>query len=90
MFGVVLYIGLVIETLYSRTLKFLSHVKKAELATNIVNGLRSRPPKITFSIQNYHKNGKSKILTHKADEPYLFFEWLDTSPDAAVVEYVKL
>lgn len=33
---------------------------------------------------------RTRVNTHRANEPFLFYEYVDTSPDASSIEYIKM
>lgn len=84
-----------------KTNSFLRNLTLGENIFSEINENRNNPPVITFHVQNYHyktkttrRNGKThhervRVNTHSATEHFRYSEWIDTSPDASAVEYVK-
>jgi len=56
----------------------------------MVNQLKTERPLVFFDIANYYKNSKGhKVFTHRATEPYRYFEWLDQTADSGALSYLK-
>jgi TMEM151 family len=82
----------------STTFKYLSHVISFKDVVNMINNLRMTAPRLEMRIQCYHeelrtrtvhRNGDThfetymeRVNTHHASAPFLFYEWIDMSPDA--------
>lgn len=58
----------------------------------MIEKFRTSPPKVLFKIKCWHpKDGSEtdKIVTHTAEEPYRFAEWMDQSPSSSLINYVN-
>ncbi len=92
---------MIIESFCSRTYAFFSNIESANRGQEVINAVRVNPPAVKFDIQNYHfetrverRNGNThvkqvRVNTHHADKPFAFCEWMDISPEASAIDYVK-
>ena len=90
------YILMVAEGMRSRTAAYLSNIKPADYVTCHINEMKMKSPQINYFIENYHtednpndSEGTIRVVTHAAREPFRFSEYLDKSPDASAVEYMR-
>ena len=89
----IFYIIMLIETAFSRTRTYLTHVEHTSKVQSIIDEIKAKPPKVFFYIQCYHfelrtrvrtRNGRTRVETynervntHTAKEPFRFVEWVD-------------
>jgi len=88
--GIVLYIVYLCECAASKTNDFLSNIEHCEKTESMVSQLKSERPLVNFDIANYYNNSKNRrVYTHRANEEYRYFEWLDQTADAGALSYLK-
>jgi hypothetical protein len=95
------YLFMIIECCVCSTRKFIYNLTLGENIFGEINENRNKAPKVTYHVQNYHyetktrkQNGKThtervRVNTHSAAQDYRYAEWIDISPDSSAVEYVK-
>jgi hypothetical protein len=101
-FTFIFYFLMVIETASTRTMHYLSNLVSSKHTDDMINNVRKNAPAINFKIQNYHyewvtrhRGGKretrrERVDTHFACEPFRYCEYIDISPDASAIEFVKM
>jgi len=98
MFGIICYLIVICESFCAKTYKFLINLDESNNVMPIINKFRTLYPIVLFKIQNYHyeyrrdKNGshRHRVNTHRAEAPFRYMEWIDQSPDATAIDYIKL
>ena len=73
--------------------KYLNNTLSTTVLFNNITNAIAAPPECIYKIECYHwlkkKNGRDKIVTHSAKEPFRFTGWVDRSPPATSIDYLN-